>query len=159
MWNRDKIKLWSSEIVVLTSVVPWFLTQHLEADVHVIRIDGWGHISDTLSVRGFSSVILFFLAISLVPAVYDNVKNGYSKPNIKSIFYILLFLFPLVVSGFDHDTNVILFFLYFFGTVFSELMNPKTVKISTRPAHFTLLSQFILCIAACVVSFFTKGYG
>jgi len=42
MWDRDKIKLWSSEVVALTSVVPWFLTQHLEADIHVVHVDGWG---------------------------------------------------------------------------------------------------------------------
>ncbi|MHA1722391.1 MAG: hypothetical protein ACTSXW_04845 [Candidatus Baldrarchaeia archaeon] len=159
MWDRDKIKLWSSEIVALTSVVPWFLTQHLEADIHVIRVDCWMHISDTLSVRGFSCVLLLFLAIALIPAFYDNLKNGYSKPNIKSVFYILLFCFPIVVSGCDSSTNVILFFLDFFGTVFSELTNSKTVRISIGSAHFTLLAQFILCIVACVVSFFTKEHG
>jgi len=158
LWS-GKLKLWTSEIVALTSVVPWFLTQHLEADIHVIHVDGWVHVSDTLNVRGLSCGLLFFLAIALIPAFYDNLKNGYKKPNIKSIFYVLLFCFPIVVSGCNSSTNVILFFLDFFGTVFDELMNPKTVKISIGPAHFTLLAQFILCIAACVVSFFTKEHG
>jgi len=132
--RSGKLKLWVSEIVALTSTVPWLLLQFL-----------WENEIDIDLYREFSSGILLFLAVALIPAFYDNLKNGYKKPNIKSIFYVLLFLFPiLAAAGNDPLYNPYLYLIYFF---------------QPTPAYFTLLVQLLLSTAACIISFFTKEFG
>jgi len=78
MWNRDKLKLWSSEIVALTSIVPWlfitFFTERFQAYIRIVYVDSWTHIQSTMSVYRISGWLFIFTVVSLIIGGFQQFK-------------------------------------------------------------------------------------